>query len=212
MNKKILFLFLLPILSFSQIQQEFYVDDVEIVEHLTVNFCVDNDGKTSSVTIIPNRTTYKNQENIDKVVAYRKSIEYYPDSKLRNNCYDYTFIFVNNKYNKKELNTTECTKCNVFKRGKYKYGNINYPDVIIKRRKNIQIEKDKDSKSKYRIEWISPCEYNLTYTMVSEKKHKYLLGETINVKIIDILDNGNYVYHSNLLDRTITTGVIKKVN
>ena len=33
----------------------------------------------------------------------------------------------------------------------------------------------------------------------------------LTVEIIDILDNGDYVYKSNLLDRTFNVGIISKV-
>ncbi len=195
----------------AQIETKFYKNDVKTVEYLTVNFCVDSLGKTSSVKIIKNKTTYKNKEFIEEVVAYRKGIEYYPDTTLKNNCYDQTFEFINPKYENKRLSSAQCKNCEIFKKGRYSYINPLYKDVQIIRKKRKQIEKTKNSKFTYKIEWVTNCEYNLTYLKISEEKYKYLLGEVINVKIIDVLENGNYVYESNLLDRTILIGEMKKL-
>lgn len=204
--------FLVSLNISAQIQQEFYVDDATNVELLTVNFCVDNNGKTSSVIVIPEKTTYKNQENIKQVLEYRKSIEYYPDSKLRNNCYDYTFRFINKKFENKKLDTPKIPKCEVFRNGMFKYNDGIYSETTIERNNEIQIEKDKNETFKYKIEWTSDTNYILTYIEVSGKEYDYLLGEKIYVEIIEILEDGSYVYKSNLLDRTITTGIIKRIN
>lgn len=204
--------FLISLNINAQIQQEFYVDDANNVELLTVNFCIDNIGKTSSVTIIPEKTTYKNQENIRQVVEYRKSIEYYPDSKLRNNCYDYTFRFINKKFENKKLDSLQIPKCEIFRNGTFKYNDGINSETTIERNNETQIEKDKNETYKYKIEWTSPTNYILTYIEVSEKESEYLLGEKIYVEIIEILEDESYVYKSNLLDRTIVTGIIKRTN
>lgn len=196
----------------AQIQQEFFADDVNNIELLTVNFCIDNYGKTSSVTILPEQTTYKNQANINQVVEYRKSIEYYPDSKLRNNCYDYTFRFVNPKYKNKKIEDSKISMCKEFKNGTFKYNDDSFPNLTIERDHNYQTEKSHDHFSKYKIDWINDTNYVLTFLEVSDKDSSYLIGEKIYVEIIDILDDGSYVYKSNLLDRTFTTGIIKRIN
>ena len=195
----------------AQIQQEFYVDDATNVELLTVNFCIDSIGKTSSVTIIPEKTTYKNQENIRKVVEYRKNIEYYPDSKLRNNCYDYTFRFIDRKFENKKLDSLKIPKCKLFRNGTFKYNDGINLETIIDRINETQIEKSNDETSKYKIDWTNDTNYILTYIEVSTKESEYLLGEKIYVEIIEILDDESYVYKSNLLDRTIVTGIIKRI-
>lgn len=209
---KIIFtIFLLISLNINaQIQQEFYVADANNIEFLTVNFCVDNSGKTSSVTIIPEKTTYRNQENINKVVEYRKSIEYFPDSKLRNNCYDYTFRFLNTRLENIKLDSLKTSKCELFKNGTFKYSDEIYSNTIIERNNEFQIEKDEANIFKYKIDWINNSNYILTYLEVSDRKFDYLIGEKIYVEIIDILEDGSYIYRSNLLDRTVITGIIKK--
>ena len=212
MNKILLILTLLTsTINYSQVQKKFYVEDVKTVDYVTVNFCVNNDARISEVTIIEEKTTYENKEVISQLIEYLKGIQYHSDSKLKNNCYDSTFDFINSKYEFKTLDKTEFDKCENLKTGEFKYMNILYPETTIYRTEKLQIENDKESIFEYKIEWNSPNEYSLIYSKVPEKKYEYLLGETINVEIIDILDNNSYVYRSNLLNRTILTGVIKKI-
>ncbi len=210
MRKIIFLIFILQSsLSFSQIQQYFFVDDVEVVEYLYVKICIGENGETTSVTEIPERTTYKNKEIIQQIIDYRKGIDFLKGSKYSNKCFDYPFTIVNSKYQSMEMSNNDCV--NDFGKGKYRYINPEYRDVKIKRRKRKQIEKTKDSKSVYKIEWISPCNYVLTYLKVSKPEYEYLIGQKIDVKIIDVLENGNYVYYSNLADRTYGFGEMEKL-
>ena len=190
---------------------ELFVSDVESIECLTINFCVNEYGKTENVNIIPEKTTYKNQNRIKEIIEKNKKIVYSTESRLNGNCNKFTYRFINKKYENKIITETECQNFGIFKIGTFKYSNNLYPNTIITRTQNRQIEKNGNSEFIYSINWKSPCEYNLTYESVSEEKFEYLLGETINVKIIDILKNGDYVYKSNLLNRTIITGVMKKI-
>jgi hypothetical protein len=127
------FLFLLSLSVNAQIQNEFYVDDVENIEYLTVNFCVNNEGKTERVTVIPSKTTYKNENVINQVLEYRKSIEYYPDTNLKNNCFDFTFTFVNSKLQRSQLSGNDIKLIDNFKSGKFKYADIIFPNATITR-------------------------------------------------------------------------------
>ncbi len=196
--RKIIFLILIlqSSLTFSQIQQYFFVDDVEVVECLYVKICIGDNGETKSVIEIPERTTYKNKKVIQQIIDYRKGIDFLPGSKYSNECFDYPFTIVNSKYQSIEMDNADCVTN--FGKGQYRYINPEYRDVKIKRRKRKQIEKTKDSKSVYKIDWISPCNYVLTYLKVSRPEYEYLIGQKIDVKIIDVLENGNYVYYSNL--------------
>ena len=210
MRKIIFLIFILQSsLTFSQIQQYFYVDDVEVVEYLYVKICIGENGETTSVTEIPERTTYKNKEIIQQIIDYRKGIDFLKGSKYSNKCFDYPFTIVNSKYQSLEMTNADCLAD--FGKGKYRYINPEYQDVRIKRRKRKQIEKTKGSKSVYKIEWISSCNYVLTYLKVSKPEYEYLIGQKIDVKIIDVLENGNYVYYSNLSDRTYGFGEMKKL-
>lgn len=209
--RKILFLIFIlqSTLTFSQIQQYFFVADVEVVEYLYVKICIGENGETTSVTEIPERTTYKNKEIIQQIIDYRLGIDFLKGSKYSNKCFDYPFTIVNSKYQSLEMTNTDCVTH--FGNGKYRYINPEYQDVKIKRGKRKQIEKTKVSKSVYKIEWVSPCNYVLTYLKVSKPEYEYLIGQKIDVKIIDVLENGNYVYYANLSDRTYQFGEMKKL-
>lgn len=189
--------------------QYFFVQDVDVVEYLYVKICIGDNGETLSVTEIPERTTYGNKEIIQQIIDYRKAIDFLPGSKYSNECFDYPFKIVNSKYQSLETSKTDCLAN--FGKGNFRYVNPEYRDVKIKRRKRRQIEKSEDSKHVYLIEWNSPCNYVLTYLKVSKPEHEYLIGQKIDVKIIDVLENGNYVYYSNLSDRTYGFGEMEKL-
>ncbi len=197
---------------FGQVQKKFFVEDVESLEYVTVKFCVDNEAKVSEVTVIKNKTTYNNDYNIEQLRQYVLGIQYYPDSKLKNNCYESTFEFINDKYEKKSLSEAECKACEKFKSGLYKYRHVLYQDFKIKRKRKIQREITKQEKQIYDIKWLNDCTYVLTYKRMTEKRLKHLIGKEIHVEIIDILDNGDYLYRSKPnFEEKIDYGVIQRV-
>jgi hypothetical protein len=149
LNRILIIVLLVFANSYGQVQKKFFVEDVKSVEYVTVNFCVNNEAKISEVTIIADKTTYENEYNIEQLRQYLLGIEYYPDSKLKNNCYDSTFEFINNEYEYKTLNETECNACENFKTGIYKYKNVLYRNTKVKRRRKIQREVFKDGKQIY---------------------------------------------------------------
>ncbi|MCD4792360.1 MAG: hypothetical protein K8R54_03940 [Bacteroidales bacterium] len=187
-----------------------YVTDVEVVEYLTFNYCVDKNSKSKSVTIVPEKSTYKNQEIINKILLQNKYIES-KDGKMNGNCYDYTYRFINKKYENKIVSETDCKKYAQFKTGNFKYVSVLYPNTLITRTDSIQIEKSGDSEFVCTISWQSPCEYSLTYINVSKKKYDFFIGKTTKVQIIDMLPNGDYVYKANFLDQTFVIGIMKKL-
>jgi hypothetical protein len=213
LNKIILLLALLVFTNtFGQVQKKFFVEDVKSVEYVTVNFCVNNEAKISEVTILTNKTTYKNEYNIEQLRQYLLGIQYYPDSKLKNNCYDSTFEFINNKYENKSLNEEECKACEKFKTGIYEYKHVLYRDTKIKRKRKVQREVFKGGKQIYYIKWISGCHYVLTYKKMTEPRLKHLIGKEIDVQIIDVLEDGSYVYRSKAnFEEKVDYGIIKKV-
>ena len=213
MRYKIIFILLLVTSSiYGQVQKKFFVEDVESLEYVTVKFCVDNEAKISEVTIVEEKTTYKNDYNIEQLRQYLLGIQYYEDSKLKNNCYDSTFEFINTKYEKKHLNEAECKACEKFESGLYRYKHVLYRDTKIKRKRKIQREVGKEDKQIYFIKWLNNCTYVLTYKRMSEQRLKHLIGKEIHVEIIDVLDNGDYLYRSkaNFEDK-VDYGVIRKV-
>jgi hypothetical protein len=207
-----LFLILFSANSYCQITTEFYVEGINDIKYLTLNFCVDNLGKTSDVKIIAEKTTLQDSAVVSQIVQYRKGIEYYSDTKLKNNCYDQTFSFINKEFENCSIAENDFNKLEIFKAGTYNYHDIRYKNTVIKRSDNIQIEETNGEVYKYKIEWTRPNQYILTYLEVGNKKDEYLLGEKIFVDIIKQIDSETYVYKSNLLNRTIIIGIISKVN
>lgn len=195
---------------FCQMTTEFYVEGINDIKYLTLNFCVDSLGKTTDVEIITDKTTIQDSSIINQIVKYRKGIEYYPDTKLKNNCHDQTFSFINKEFENSHIEESDFYKLDNFKIGIYKYHDINYKNTIITRTENIQIEETNGEVYKYKIEWPKPNQYILTYIEVGKKEHEYLLGEKIYVEIIKQIDSQTYVYRSNLLNKIIITGIIVK--
>jgi hypothetical protein len=210
-SKVLIFLFILiSSNTYSQVIKIFYVDDVETIDYVTVKFCVNDSARINEVTVIPELTTYKNQNLINELITYLKSVQYYPDSKLRNNCYPSTFQFINRKYENSKLDESNYAACKKFKRGEFEYLNVLYRDTKIKRKKKIQTENSKDFNAKYKIKWTKPDQYEMTYIKVKEKENQNLIGKTIIVKIIGILEN-NYIYSAEFQGNPTTIGEMKKV-
>ncbi|MGH1385815.1 hypothetical protein [Kordia sp.] len=195
-----------------QVQKKIFVNDIQGVEYVTVNFCVDNEAKISKVTIDKDKTTYKNEENIKLLREYLLGIQFYSDSKLKNNCYDSTFTYINYKYEDKSLSKEECYACEKFKTGLFGYEHVLYQGVKIKRKRKVQKEIGADDKQIYSIKWLSNCTYVLTYKRMTEPRLKHLIGKEIHVEIIDVLKNGSYVYRSTTkFDDIVDYGIIKKI-
>lgn len=210
-KKCLLLIFFVSLSSYSQVQTVFFVEDVDTIEVITVNFCVNDEAKISEVNIIPEKSTYRNEIEIKKLINYLKGIQYYPDSKLRNNCYDSTFDFVNKKYENAKLGVSDYSKCRNFRTGNYLYDDFRFSDTKIKRGKKIQKETSKNFNEKYIISWPNPCRYELEYATVNDKKNEHLIGKSIIVEIIAILENG-YVYKSKLMSYPEKIGIIVKTD
>lgn len=192
-------------------QRQFFVDDVSIVDYLTIDYCIDKNGNTVEVSIIPEKTSYKNKNKINSILKHRKSIKYEKNGKMKNDCYQASYEFINKKYKTKKLESNKYGYCKNLHEGIFKYKSIVYPDAIIERTNDIQIEKNGNWTSTYKIEWNTQTKYTLTCIEFSDDKRQYLVGKKIEVEIIDILKNGDYVYKSGLLNRTFNIGVISKI-
>lgn len=198
--------------TFGQMQTKFFAEDVKSIEYVTANFCEDYETQIREVTIIANKTTYKNESNIEQLRQYLLKTYYLYVSELKNNCNELTFEFINIKYENKSLNEEECKACKKFKTGIYGYNHILRKKDKIKRKETVQKEIYGKRKDMYYITWISDCHYILTYKKINNPKFNYLYGKEINVEIIDILDDGSYVYKSrkSFLEET-NFGIIKKI-
>ena len=211
MKEKIFLIFaFITSFTFSQVQKIFFVDDVKSIDYVTVKFCVNDSARIDKVTVISEKTTYKNEYVIEQLSQYLKTVQYYPESTLRNNCYPSTFEFVNKKYETAQLSQIDSLKCEKFKIGKFKYLDVRYLDTKIKRTDKKQLEISEDFNAEYAVTWTSPCEYEMTYTKVKEKENENLLGKTIKVKIIGILEE-SYIFLANFMNEPPIIGEIKKI-
>ena len=87
--------------------------------------------------------------------------------------------------------------CSNFKVGTFKYQDPDYHGHLIERNDSIQIEyngKD-DIKIISKIEWISDCEYVLTYKdILNYPKKDSVIGKSFNVKIIKTKESSYICY------------------
>jgi hypothetical protein len=82
-------------------------------------------------------------------------------------------------------------KCSDFKTGNFKYSKQEYKKYKVVRYNSIQIETDTITgvKMEGTINWKSDCEYELTYTKVSDPKYAKAIGQKLKVEIIKITGN-----------------------
>lgn len=188
----------------AQTSETIFVDDVEVVEYLVLEICLNKEDEVKSVDVKDDKSSYDNAEIISNLKNIQSDKEFTTRKSKNNNCFNYKYYFVNKKYELLELEESEFEKCKKFKKGKFIYIRPYLSNVIIKRGKRIQ----RENSDKYKLNWISPCEYNMFYIKVPE--YPRLEGQTLNVKIIDILENGDYVYRTNFKDKVISFGVLRK--
>lgn len=205
----VIFMILSPVVL-SQKSEIIFTNDVDTIEYLGLKICISEDGQISSVIENPETSTYNKSKNIVDEIRQKAGVIFHTDEGNDNSeCFDFELMMVNLKYqNFKEVND-DCFK--YFGIGNFRYLNPKYQDFEIVRNEDEQIEKNADSEMIFKIEWNSPCSYVLSYLEVSDPEMEYLIGQKIDVKIVDILPNESYVYYSNLSDRTIGYGVIQKV-
>jgi hypothetical protein len=81
-------------------------------------------------------------------------------------------------------------KCSDYKIGKFTYTNPLYKNWKVLRNETEQIETDKVNKIELRasIDWVTDCEYILTYTKFNNSENHPIVGQKINVKIIKVRD------------------------
>lgn len=214
MKKKVLIIFLLLFCSSikSQIQSNFFVEDAKGVDFVRFKLCVNNEAKIYSAEVIKSESTYSNQFVINQLKEYFLSIEFYSESKFKNDCFKTTSKLINSKYENIKPENIEIST-DKFLKGKYKYKNPFYNKTIIKRNKRIQREIGKN-KQIYFIKWLSKTKYILIYKRMTEKSLKKYIGKKINVEILGVLpDKKSYVYKSTAEHFDwVTYGVIQKVN
>jgi hypothetical protein len=87
-------------------------------------------------------------------------------------------------------------KCSDYKVGKFTYTNPFYKKWKVLRNETEQIETDEVNKIQLRasINWVSDCEYILTYTKFDDSEEHPIVGQKINVKIIKV-GNESVIFH-----------------
>lgn len=79
-------------------------------------------------------------------------------------------------------------KCSDYKIGKFIYTNPLYKNWKVSRNETEQIETDKENKIELKasVNWISDCEYILTYTSFNDSMEHAIIGQKLTVKIIEV--------------------------
>lgn len=211
---KRLLLFGLTIITFCSYSQTF-VDDVDRVAVVVIDYCVDDKGKRYDITINQEKSSYKHEGWQEGCLEHFKKGELVYPMKMTDECWQSVYYFVNSKYKTYELPKEDRIKCKAFHLGKFKYENPAYSDAIMKRLKNRQIEKGgTGGKQVYKIKWTDDHKYQLETIKMSLKKDKHKVGNVIEVEIIEILNDRTYLYKAYIAndDRTdIVFGLITKV-
>ncbi len=102
--------------------------------------------------------------------------------------------------------------CSKFKTGTFKYPS-NDSSFVITRNDSIQIEFNEKTNLKMvgDIEWLSDCQYTLTYIEVNNPKAKSLVGVKFTVDITSTSED-SYKYHAYNNDKEINGEIIKTKN
>lgn len=93
------------------------------------------------------------------------------------------------------LITTACfsqeKNCTSFLNGKFKYINPAFVNYIVTRNGTLQTEIDTINKISVEgsVKWLSDCKYELTYTKINSPNSQKLIGQKVNVEIIEIENN-----------------------
>ncbi|WP_106794204.1 hypothetical protein [Aquimarina sp. Aq78] len=202
------------IISFCSYSQTF-VDDIDKVAIVVIDYCVDENGKQYDIKINPKKSTYKHEGWKQGCLEHFKKSELIHPMKMTNECWQSVYYFVNSEYKTYQLPEEDRSKCKVFHRGKFKYENPAYSETIMKRRKNRQIEKGGlGGRQVYNIKWIDDHKYELETIKLPLEKDKHKEGNLISVEIIEVLDDRTYLYKAQITnkeDTNVVFGLITKL-
>ncbi|MEP5254189.1 MAG: hypothetical protein ABJQ39_03940 [Winogradskyella arenosi] len=134
------FLILVFVIISSYSSSQTFVDDVERVAVVVIDYCVDTNGKRFDIKINQDKSTYKHEGWQQGCLEHFKNGTLIYPMKMTNTCWQSVYYFVNSKYKTYELPAEDRVKCKEFHRGKFKYENPAYSETIIKRRVKRQIE------------------------------------------------------------------------
>ncbi|MBK8951702.1 MAG: hypothetical protein IPM85_04640 [Chitinophagaceae bacterium] len=104
--------------------------------------------------------------------------------------------------------------CNIFRKGTFSYrDSINNTIRTFVRKNKTQTEKDPVNKKviKYKIKWLTECEYKLTQTWTNDKTRKNLNNSYIIYKVVPLTEK-SFSYSCTCANNEIVTGVIVKMD
>ncbi len=213
--KKLLFLLfaIYSLTSYSQI----FVNDIDKVAVVVIDYCVDEKGNRYNERINQEKSTYKDKGwQLGCLKNFKNSKLMYP-KKMTNDCWNHVYYFVNEDLKTKSLANKEQEQCKTFHKGTYKYHNPAYINTKIIRRKKRQIEKspDKNQRQVYGINWVDNHIYTLKTLKLPLEKDKHKVGRLIRVEIIDIIDENTYIYKSfitGIENPNVIYGLMSKVS
>ncbi|WP_299113680.1 hypothetical protein [uncultured Winogradskyella sp.] len=211
--KKLLFFIIVIISSFSYSQT--FVDDVDRVAVVVIDYCVDENGKRYDIVINQEKSTYKHEGWQQGCLEHFKKGELIYPMKMTDECWQSVYYFVNSKYKTYELPEEDRIKCKAFHRGKFKYENPAYSETIMKRRKKRQIEKGGlGGRQVYNIKWTDDHKYILETVKLPLEKDKHKEDNIIAVEIIEVLNEKTYLYKAVITNKGDTEtifGLITKI-
>lgn len=106
--------------------------------------------------------------------------------------------------------------CNLFKEGKFAYRNPDSDAIVITRKGNRQQEynKTRDIVTKFKVRWISACNYELTQTWSNSKKQRKQ-NRSVTSVIITAVSKDEYQYTCacrDAADRRKNTGIAFRIH
>ena len=208
-------LFSVFLLGTSYATAQTFVDDVDKVEIVVIDYCVDANGERYEIKINTEKTTYLDEEwQLGSLEAFKNSEMNYP-MKMINECWTAVYYFVNTVYKTAEIPEFNREKCKMFRAGIYKYENTVYSNTKIVRKEQRQFEdnKDKNELHVYEINWVDHHIYTLKGLVLPLEKDKHRLGDIILVEIVHILNENSYLYKAHYEESdNINYGIITKVS
>ncbi|WP_342872377.1 hypothetical protein [Psychroserpens sp. AS72] len=191
-----------------------FVDDVDRVAFVVIDYCIDSSGNRYNITINEDKTTYLKKDWQEACITHFKDAELPQSMKMLDRCWQIVYYFVNSKYKTYSLPEEDREKCTIFHTGEYRYIDSVHYDFKIVRRKNKQIEKSLLVKNHqvYAIQWLDDHIYTLETLKVTLEKDKDRIGDLMEVEIIELLDGDSYLYRATIKEKeTVFFGVIQKV-
>jgi hypothetical protein len=104
-----------------------------------------------------------------------------------------------------QLALSQKIKCENFKVGKFIYRSEGLPNIIVIRTETEQKEIIQDSNQEFheKINWLSDCRYELTYT---KAPFQNLIGKSLKIELFDIENNfakGKATFEESNLEFTV---------